>query len=431
MPFKRRRRMKEFNCDLHFHGPYSSGVSKNMVVPVIAEQARLKGLDVCGTADLLQGSWMKHLKENVFERENGVFLDKREQLYFVPQVEVQCNQRVHHLIFLPDFASAENLKESLKGKAIFDSWGCGRPVIRLNAAEIAERVFDANGIIGPAHAFTPYFSVYAHFDSLEGLYGEAGKKVNFIELGLSADTCFADMIPGNRKLQFLTCSDSHSPWPYRIGREFTRVEMERPCFKELKKALERSGEAGVKLNVGLDPREGKYHLSACNSCYTKFGMQQAQRLKWRCPKCGGQIKRGVKDRIAMLSDGKSASPEFRPPYLHTIPLAEIAQIALKVQGINSSGVQGVWRDFVDRFGTEINALVYAGEDELKEVNPRVAQKVISFRKGLVHYIPGGGGQYGKPVICDSEEEFRKKAKEIEEEQREKSGFSGQKTLGEF
>lgn len=422
--------MAEFNCDLHFHGPYSAGVSKNMLVPIIAEQSRLKGLDVCGTADLLQGTWFKHLKENIVEQGNGVFADKKGQVNFIPQVEVQCNRRVHHLVFLPDFASAENLKASLEGKAVFDSWGCGRPVIRLSPEEIAEKVIDAGGIIGPAHAFTPYFSVYAHFDSVKEMYGSMGKEVSFIELGLSADTDFADLIPENRGLQFLTCSDSHSPWPYRIGREFARIEMKEPSFKGLKKAIEEREGKKIKLNVGLDPREGKYHLTACNACYANFSIGEAENLNWRCPKCRGSIKRGVRDRIEMLSDGKAEHPEFRPEYLHSVPLAEIIQIAKRVKNINAVRVQGLWREFIDRFGNEIKVLVEVPEEELAAVNKEVAGKVIAFRKGWVQYIPGGGGNYGRPVICDSLEEFEKKGKEIAEELKQSSG-AGQKSLKEF
>ena len=424
--------MKEFNADLHFHGPYSAGVSKNMLVPVIAEQSKLKGLDVCGTADLLQGTWFKHLKENIVEKENGLFMDKKEQVYFIPQVEVQCNQRIHHLIFLPDFAAAENLKESLKGKAVFDSWGCGRPVIRLSPGEIAAKAIDAGGIIGPAHAFTPYFSVYAHFDSVQTAYGSMGKEIKFIELGLSADTHFADMIKENHNYQFLTCSDSHSPWPYRIGREFIRVKMKEPSFKELRKALEEKEEARITLNVGLDPREGKYHLTACSRCFAQYALDDAVKLKWSCPECKGTIQRGVRDRILMLADFKEEThPKFRPPYMHSVPLAEIIQIALDVEGINTATVQSLWRDFVERFGNEINVLVDAKIEELSEVNPRVAQKIGAFRNGWVHYIAGGGGNYGKPVICNSREEFEKKGVEILQEQKEKKSFAGQKTLGEF
>jgi len=258
-----------------------------------------------------------------------------------------------------------------------------------------------------------------------------GKEISFLELGLSADTVTADKIPENRQYQFLTNSDSHSPWPYRIGREFTQIEMKEPSFKELKKALEKKEDKKLKLNVGLDPREGKYHLSACNSCYLKFSFEDAKKLNWRCPQCRGAIKRGVKDRIEMLSDGKNEHPDFRPKYIHTVPLAEIIQLALDVKGINTKSVQSMWRDFIERFGTEINILVDASEEELKEVNPKVGQKIVSFRKGFVYYIPGGGGNYGKPVICDSKEEFEKTKKQLELEEKEKNSFNGQKNLTEF
>ena len=62
--------MKEFDSDLHYHSPYSVGVSKNMLIPIISEQAKLKGLDFLSSADCLNGPWLKHLKENLVEEEN-------------------------------------------------------------------------------------------------------------------------------------------------------------------------------------------------------------------------------------------------------------------------------------------------------------------------------------------------------------------------
>ena len=132
----------------------------------------------------------------------------------------------------------------------------------------------------------------------------------------------------------------------------------------------------------------------------------------------------------MLSDGKKEHPDFRPKYMHSVPLAEIIQLALKVEGINTKAVQGMWRDFVDRFETEIKVLIDIPEKELNEVDSKAAAKIIAFRKGWVHYIPGGGGEYGKPVICNSKEEFEKKGKELEE-QRKHDSFENQKTLSEF
>ena len=424
--------LHEFNCDLHFHGLYSGGVSKNMLLPVIAEQSLLKGLHVCSTADITHAKWFEHVKENIAEESNGCFKAKNAEVFFIVGTEIQCNDRVHNLVYLPDLAEAQNLREKLKGFGILDSWGCGRPRLRLSSEMLAEKVQDCHGIVGPAHAFTPYFSVYAHFDSVKDCYKSQHKNIHFMELGLSADSYFADLIADNHNYQFLTCSDSHSPWPHRIGREFTRIKMKEPNFKELKKALEEKEEKLVTLNAGLDPREGKYHMTACNDCYLRFSMQDAIAFRWRCPKCGADIKRGVRDRIEMLASTKEEThPSFRPPYLHLLPLAEIIQLTLGTKQVEAPEVQSLWKNFVERFGNEIAALVDAPVEELKEVHEQTALNVDAFRKGFVVYSPGGGGQYGIPFICKSTEDCKKKEKELETGLKEQQKFKGQKTLGEF
>ncbi len=424
--------MDEYNCDLHFHGPYAGGVSKNMTVPVIAEQAKLKGLQVVSTSDILHKKWFEHVKREIVEEGNGIFRHRNFGTYFIVGTEVSCQDNVHHLIYLPDFARAEELREKLRKFGDLDGIMSGRPRLKLNAEALAALVCDSNGIIGPSHAFTPYFGVYAHFDSVQKAYGELGKNVHFIELGLSADSYWADLIEENHRYSFLTCSDSHSPWPHRIGREFTRMKMEKPDFGNLKKALFEKEEKKITLNAGLNPKEGKYHCTACSSCFTKFSMEQAGQLKWRCLKCKSAIKRGVRDRIKMLANFSGEKhPSFRPKYLHLLPLAEIIQAAVGVNNVNTQKVQAAWRDFVDKFGNEIKILVDVPEEELREFNAEIGKKIIAFRKGWVHYIPGGGGNYGKPIICDSAEEFERKAIELKDELAGKSDLAGQKTLGEF
>ena len=61
--------------------------------------------------------------------------------------------------------------------------------MKLNAEQIAEKVLEVEGLIGPAHAFTPYFGVFAHFDSVKKAFGEFGKEVKFLRkvLGLSLE----------------------------------------------------------------------------------------------------------------------------------------------------------------------------------------------------------------------------------------------------
>ena len=86
---------------------------------------------------------------------------------------------------------------------------------------------------------------------------------------------------------------------------------------------------------------------------------------------------------------------------------------------------------VENFGSEIKVLVDIPNEELVEFNEIVGKKIAAFRNGFVLYAPGGGGQYGKPVICDTEKEFAEKKKEMEKELRTELSMKGQKTLGDF
>lgn len=422
--------MQEFNCDLHYHGPFAGGVSKHMSIPIIAEQAQLKGLDLVVTSDSIHSEWLQHCKENLQEVENGIYAHSSFKTQFVVGTEVIDNHRVHHLIYLEDFTRAEELRAKLLPHGRLDGAMAGRPMLRLNGEQIAGIVEQVGGMIGPAHSFTPYFGILAHYNRISECYGELSKNVRFMELGLSADTQFADMIVDNHNYEFVCYSDSHSPWPHRIGREFTRMRMHRPSFQELQKVFERKGENKITLNAGLDPREGKYHATACNACYQHYSLDEAQKLNMRCSICKGSIKRGVRDRIAMLAGPNPAcSPEWRPPYRHILALAEIIQITLEAKEPTSDKVQEVWKKFVDAFGTEIHALLDAPLHELREVDHKVAENIESFRNGCVVYYPGGGGKYGIPFICKNEEDKQMKLLEIAE--MEKGKNKGQKTLGDF
>ncbi len=421
--------MKEYNCDLQLHGIYAGGVSNKMLIPTLAEQAKLKGLDVLVSADALHAKWLEHLKENLIENSNGVYTDKNQKTYFIIGTEVEDNKRIHHLIYLPSLESAFELREKVIKFGTLDCSLCGRPKLRLTAEQIAQKAEEVNGIIGPAHSFTPYTGLYAHFDSVKTAYGNMADKISFIELGLSADTHMADTIAENHKYTYLSSSDAHSPWPNRLGREFNRIKMQQPDYKNLVKALKQKDDKLITLNTGLDPREGKYHKTACIQCFTTHAHEQAKILNWKCLKCKGEIKRGVIDRIQMLADtplGKS--PSFRPPYMHSLPLAEIIQLAIKIKNPNAQSVQSIWKDFVERFETEIKVLIDAPESELMQVNENTAKKIIAFRKGYVTYIPGGGGKYGEPIIFESEKDYLEQKDKFAMQE---TDVSNQKTLTEF
>ncbi|AEH24096.1 TIGR00375 family protein [Pyrococcus yayanosii] len=372
------------DADLHIHSHYSKAVSRTMVFPVIAENARLKGLGIVGTGDILNPKWEKELLKYGKEVDEGTYEVKGVR--FLLTAEIEDEKRVHHLLVFPNIEAVREMRTRI-GNIESE----GRPHVNLSAEEIAELAGELDVLIGPAHAFTPWTSLYKEYNSLKEAYGDA--KIHFLELGLSADSEMADRIKAHHKLPYLSNSDAHSPMPHRLGREFNRFEIQEATFEEVRKAILGRGGRRIVLNAGLDPRLGKYHLTACSRCYTKYSLDEARALKWRCPRCGGRIKKGVRDRILELADTEER-PKDRPPYLKLAPLAEIIAMALG-KGVETKAVKIVWERFLKEFGSEIQVLVDIPIEALADVHEDVAKAIWAYRKGKLIVIPGGGGKYGE------------------------------------
>jgi len=303
---------------------------------------------------------------------------------------------VHHLILVPDLSKATELREALSSRSA-NLETDGRPVLHMTPPEIADVALEAGCMIGPAHAFTPWTGMYAHHTSLGDCYGDLAGKVLYVELGLSADSDYADRIPELREKTFLTNSDAHSPWSDKLGREFNQMELKDLSFEELKKAVGREGGRGPILNVGFYPDEGKYNRTACTRCYRQYSPKEMNDRAGRC-ECGGSIKLGVKDRVEMLGDPEPIHPDHRPPYLHLIPLAEIIAMAIGHKGAHTAGVQKRWNKLIAG-KSEIEVLVEADLSELK-AEERVIEAIQAFRSGDVVVKPGGGGRYGTISLPD-------------------------------
>jgi len=380
------------NSDLHIHSLHSAATSPRMDLPTLAKEASKKGIQLLGTGDCLHPKWLQAIKGLKQEpgHDDGIFVHGATN--FVLTVEVEDMRRVHHLLILPSIAKAEELYETFK-RYSQDIDTDGRPSVRLSGAEIAEYAKDAEALIGPCHAFTPWTALYAYHNSLQECYGEMVSYISFIELGLSADTSYADRIEELHRLTFLTNSDAHSPYPIRLAREFNRFEVSDLSFEELKAAIERRKGRKTILNVGIPPAEGKYNESACIRCYRHYSLTEATVRHWRC-ECGGMIKKGVRDRVGELADcNDGVHPPYRPPYLHLIPLAEIISLAIR-KSVNSKSVVGIWESLLAEFGTEVNVLVDVPIDALEKVNPDVVGAIKAFREGNIYVKPGGGGKYG-------------------------------------
>jgi uncharacterized protein (TIGR00375 family) len=388
------------NADLHIHSRYSGATSDRMNIKTISIEAPRKGIDMMASGDCLNNGWLNEIKTCEVV-DDGTF--EMNGTRFILSTEIEDKWRVHHLLYFPSLSAVEEFKERIKpvSKNLETD---GRPNVNLTGEEIAFLAKDVEAIIGPAHVFTPWTAMYAYHSSLRECYGDQTSYIAFVELGLSADSDYADTVEELQRLTFLTNSDCHSPHPVRLAREFNRFEVKDATFNEIKKAILREGGNKPILNVGLPPQEGKYNESACISCYAHYTLEEAIKRRWKCS-CGRRIKKGVKDRIKEIATYKETRhPEHRPPYVHLIPLAEIIAMAIGQRTPFTKMVAKRWEELVSAFGSEINVLLDANlEDIMKTTSPAIAEGIQAFREDKVCVIPGGGGRYGTIKLPRGEE----------------------------
>jgi PHP family Zn ribbon phosphoesterase len=389
---------------------------------MLAIGAKEKGLHLIGTGDITQPDWLGHVKKHLTD-DDGIL--NHEGVSFIPTVEIEDTESIHHIVILPDYQAVDTLRRNLSPHSpnMNDEWG-GRPRVNLDGEQLAGHVRDVRGMIGPAHAFTPYRSIFREnkHTSLKSCYGDETSHIHFIELGLSADSETADCIPELRKLTYVTASDAHSPAPNKLGREFVRFEMGTPTYEELFLAMTRTKGRKPVLNIGFNPRLGKYYLSFCSHCRRTLVIssgddrpafddlniyiscssdgQKARLLddihnrKVMCPADGKKIRLGVRDRAAAIGDGSSRSPSHRPPYLHIAPLLDIISLSLNVKSTNAKSVRNMYDHLRGRFGPETVILTETPLVDLRIVNERISEMIGRYRDKTIGYIDGGGGRYG-------------------------------------
>ena len=371
------------NADFHIHSCFSMASSKDMLIKNIAPKSKLKGLGLLGTGDGLHPKWLDIIEEGTTYSSDGIY--SMEDMDFVITTEIEGKNKIHHLIIIPNIDVARELSQKLPSK---NKNVDGRPKTQLNGVEILELVRQYDCLIGPAHAFTPWTGMYKSFDSIYDCYE---KKVDFVELGLSADTNMADTVGELKDFTFLSNSDAHSPWPHRLGREFNQMELKDISFSSIKYAIKHSN---IKANYGLVPNLGKYHMTACTKCFKLVEPEIARKNKMKC-ECGGRIKKGVDYRISEISDFNEAKhPDFRPPYVHLMPLAELISTVYD-KGVTTKTVQNIWQNLIDKFGNEINVLIDVDLNDIIKIDLKIGEAIKSFRNNTIDIVPGGGGKYGE------------------------------------
>lgn len=170
-------------ADLHIHSRFSRACSPQLNIPNLVEWAKYKGINVMGTGDFLHPLWLTELKKDLTEDGTG-FLSygKDPSVKFVLTVEVASiysqkgrGRRVHNLVFMPDFASAERFqKELLSKRATLGS--DGRPIVGIPSKELLRLALEVSekALFIPAHCVPP--STLVH--TVEGM-----KEIQDIRVG--------------------------------------------------------------------------------------------------------------------------------------------------------------------------------------------------------------------------------------------------------
>ena len=253
----------------------------------------------------------------------------------------------------------------------------------ISAYELIDIVTKYNGILVPAHCFTPHKSFYGNCTkSLKRIFKEKYDLIPAIELGLSSDTFLADEISELETKTFLTNSDAHS-LP-KIAREYNKLELEDVSFKEFVMALKNEGGRKIVKNYGLDPKLGKYHRTYCEKCDKRI---EGVAPVTKCDSCDSKnITMGVFDRIEIIKDkDKTISPSFRPEYIYQIPLTFIP-------GVGGKTITKL----LNYFGTEMTILHKLSQDDIEAVvGEKVAENICKAKEGKMNIVEGGGGVYGK------------------------------------
>ncbi|UCE18260.1 MAG: DNA helicase UvrD [Gemmatimonadota bacterium] len=402
--------MAQFIADFHIHSKYSRATSQEMDIPHLDRYARMKGIQLLGTADFTHPEWLRDLKENLEDCGNGLY--KHGETHFILSAEV-CNnfrknhkgKRIHNIIFAPSFEIVDKINSELArfGKLASD----GRPNLALPAKDLVKIILDISSdcMVVPAHAWTPWFSLFganAGFDSIEECFEEETEHIYAIETGLSSDPAMNWRLSELDRFALISNSDSHSP--SRIGREANVFDTELDYY-EIMRAIKNKDKERFLFTVEFFPQEGKYHYDGHRKCNVRLSPGESIQNYDICPICGRKLTIGVMHRVETLADRPEGFvPEGAIPGVHLVPLEEIIAGALQ-KGVGTKAVEDLYSKLIDRLGTEFDILLNLSQDELVDGTPdRVLEGIMRVRQERIKAVPGYDGVYGEIHIFDETDE---------------------------
>lgn len=397
-------------ADLQLHSRYALATSREMDLEHMAEGARLKGLQLLGTGDFTHPLWFSELKAKL-EPIQGKGLYSYRGVAWMLSGEVSTvypqggkTRKVHHLIYAPDFESVKQINDALAPYGRLES--DGRPVLKgLDSAELMEKVTAVSSkvVVVPAHAWTPWFSVFGSksgFDSLRDCYQDQAGKIFAIETGLSSTPEMNWRLSQLDGVGLISNSDAHSPNPWRLGREANVFELAEVSYRDVFDAVRTNDRDRFLFTIEVDPAYGKYHFTGHRRCGVSMSPKEAAVSGNVCPKCGKKLTVGVLQRLEELAD----RPEgyVRPgtiPSRYLLPLYEIISFATGVNRLYAKSALQEQDRLIKAFGSEFKVLLETPRSDLLRVTrPPIADSIIAVREGRVKVTPGYDGTYGVPSL---------------------------------
>ena len=420
-------------ADLHIHSRFSRATSQKMNIDETTRFVRIKGLNLMGTGDFTHPKWLKEITEELVEISDtnlyGTVKYPDSPVRYMITAEVSTIftfedsvKKIHHVILTPSLETAVQVNDQLKryGDLSVD----GRPTLDMTAPQLVEEVMQVSdeNVVIPAHVWTPWFSIFgafSGFNRVEDCYQDMTKHISALETGLSSDPPMNWRLSALDKFALVSNSDSHSSWPWRIGREANVFELERLTYQEVVDAIRKKDQNRFKFTIETNPAYGKYHWTGHRKCDVSLPPQEAIKFGNRCPVCRRNLTKGVEQRVEELADRPAGfKPEEVIGYVHLLPLSEIVATVL---GVSYPGAQKVWNVYnslVARFGDEYTVLIDATREEMSQiVDPRVAEAIVRVREEKMRVIPGYDGVYGQLIIF---EEGVEKGKVVSERLKQRS-----------
>lgn len=395
--------------DFHIHSRFSRACSKDLTLENLVKWAKIKGLNLLGTGDFSHPIWFKDIKEKL--KSNGKGFYYLGDFPFIITGEISLiyskngkGRKVHLVILIPNIEIAEKINSYLdtKGRRDYD----GRPIFGISCEDFTRDLknISENIEIIPAHAWTPYFGIFGSmggFDSLEEAFGEQMKNIHAIETGISSDPKMNLKIReiNDKNISIVSFSDSHSFWPWRLGREAT-IFKKTDSYLEVIRQIRENDFIGT---IETDPAYGKYHWDGHADCGFSCSPEETRRLKGICPKCGKKLVIGVENRVEELSE-KKIQANREQFFFSILPLHEIISLYYKV-GENSKKVWSVYNELIDKFKNEFDILLNVSKTQMVNlgVDMKLVDLIIKNRNGQIKVKPGYDGEYGKAILEEANE----------------------------